>query len=75
MLNDDTRYNDLITTALRTREGINLTTMEKKYKDYLLENARPSLERNLLRIDNQHIHLTREGLFVSDDVMSDLIWV
>ena len=75
VLNDDTRYNDLITTALRTREGINLTTMEKKYKDYLLENARPSLERNLLRIDNQHIHLTREGLFVSDDVMSDLIWV
>jgi len=75
LLNDDTRYNDLITTALRTREGINLTTMEKKYKDYLLENARLSLEQNLLRIDDNHIHLTRKGLFVSDDVMSDLIWV
>lgn len=75
LLNDDTRYNDLITTALRTREGINLTTMEKEYKDYLLENARLSLEQNLLRIDDNHIHLTRKGLFVSDDVMSDLIWV
>ena len=75
LLNDDTRYNDLITTALRTREGINLTTMEQKYKDYLLENARRSLEQDLLHIDNNHIHLTRQGLFVSDDIMSDLIWV
>ncbi len=75
LLNDDIRYNDLITTALRTREGINLTSLEPRYKNYLLENARQSLGRGLLRIDNNRIHLTREGLFVSDDVMSDLIWV
>lgn len=74
-LNDDTRYNDLITTALRTREGIFLPALEQQYCDYLLENARQSLNNGLLRIDNDHIHLTRQGLFVSDNVMSNLIKV
>ena len=75
LLDDDTRYNDLITTALRTREGIDLTTLSPKYHDYLLRNAQTSLDNGTLRIDNHHIHLTRKGLFVSNDVISDLIWV
>lgn len=74
-LNADTRYNDLITTALRTQEGIFLPALEQPYRDYLLENARQSIDNGLLRIDNNHIHLTRQGLFVSDDVMSNLVKV
>lgn len=75
VLNDDTRYNDLITTALRTREGIHLPSLEKKYRDYLLENARQSLRNGHLAIDGDNIHLTRSGLFISDSVMSDLIYI
>lgn len=75
VLNDDTRYNDLITTALRTREGIHLPSLEKKYRDYLLENARQSLRNGHLAIDGDDIHLTRSGLFISDSVMSDLIYI
>ena len=74
-LDADTRYNDLITTALRTKEGIFLPALEQPYRDYLLENARQSIDNGLLRIDNNHIHLTRQGLFVSDDVMSNLVKV
>ena len=72
-LNATTRYNDLITTALRTREGINLTTLPPSFRDYLLQNAQKNIVRHLLEITDNHLHLTRQGLFVSDDVMSDLI--
>ena len=75
LLDADTRYNDLITTALRTREGITLNGLENKYRAYLLHHAEPHIENGTLCIDKQHIHLTRKGLFVSDDIMSDLIYI
>lgn len=74
-LNADTRYNDLITTALRTQEGIFLPSLEPHYHKYLMENAKTAINNGLLQIDDNHIHLTRQGLFVSDDVMSDLVIV
>ena len=72
-LDETTKYNDLITTALRTKEGINMQSIDTSWRKRLLDYASPHLKRGLLRIDNNHIHLTREGLFVSDSVMSDLI--
>jgi oxygen-independent coproporphyrinogen-3 oxidase len=74
-LNADTRYNDLITTALRTKEGIFLPSLEPRYHKYLMENAKTAINNGLLQIDDNHIHLTRQGLFVSDDVMSNLVKV
>ena len=75
IIDETTRYNDLVTSAMRTREGIFLPSLEPKFRDYLLENAKKSLENGLLAIDHDQIHLTRSGLFVSDSVMSDLIYV
>ena len=80
VIDEDTRYNDLITTALRTREGINIDTLSDPYRYYLLQQAHRSLDAGFLKIETSSegksfIHLTRQGLFVSDDVMSDLIWV
>ena len=77
VLDATTRYNDLITTALRTRDGISLGAFSRQFPpafmDYLLENARQHLRQGRLSIDKERLHLTRAGLFVSDDVMSDLI--
>ena len=81
LLDDDTRYNDIITVALRTKEGINLDTLSPKYRDYCMKNARRYLNDGLLELsavgDSQSptLHLTRRGLFVSDMVMSDLMMV
>ncbi|MCR4853934.1 MAG: radical SAM family heme chaperone HemW [Prevotella sp.] len=76
-IDETTRYNDLITTALRTRDGIDLSTFDQRFsptfKDYLLENAKPHLRQGLLQIEDNQLHLSRNGLFVSDDIMSDLI--
>ena len=73
LLDETTRYNDLITTALRTSDGIDLQRIDATWRKRLLANAADHLRRGLLHIDNNHIHLTKEGLFVSDSVMSDLI--
>lgn len=74
VLTDDEKYNDLITTALRTREGLRIE-QAGRYKDYLLSNAQPQIKRGLLALEDNRLHLTRKGLFVSDDVMSELIYV
>lgn len=73
VIDADTHYNDLITTALRTREGLNLDDLPQKYREYALVNARKSISEHLLEATDSHIRLTREGIFVSDMVMSELI--
>ncbi len=72
-LDDITVYNDRVTTSLRTKEGIEIR--DDRFKDHLLRNARPLIERGLLAENNNHLHLTRSGLYVSDDVMAELIFI
>lgn len=74
-LDPDTRYNDHIVTALRTREGLPLSKLSDRYRTHLLKSARPYLSDGLVAIDNDHLHLTRSGLFVSDMIMSGLMLV
>jgi len=75
VLDPDTHYNDRIATALRTREGLDLTTLSDRHRAYCLREARPFLADGLLSLDGDHLHLTRKGLFVSDYVMSSLVYV
>ena len=74
------KYDDMVTTALRTREGINLEAVSRMfgpdYYNFILKNAQPHLSSHLLAMtDDQHLKLTRDGLFVSDSIMSDLMYV
>ncbi len=75
----NTRYDDLITTALRTSEGINMTKMKEEYGtnlyDYLIEGAKKYIARHQMKMANDHLSLTRDGLFISDMIMSDLMKV
>lgn len=85
VLDDDTRYNDLVTVALRTREGLDLAQLSEKHKNYCMKNARRFLDGGLIQLQQQqsihsslpslHLSLTRRGLFVSDMIMSELMWV
>ena len=74
-LDEDTRYNDAVTVALRTCEGLDLSTLTDKQLTYCLKNAQRHLEAGLLKLNDQKISLTKEGLFVSDMIMSDLMLV
>ena len=70
-----TRYNDRVTVALRTCEGLDLTTLTEEQRDYCMKNARRFMDDGLLQEKAHHLVLTRKGLFVSDMVMSELMKV
>ena len=69
------RYNDIVTTALRTRHGIDLTMLQESFRSYLLSQAESHIAHGRLTVDGSHVHLTRKGIFTSDDIMSDLIFL
>ena len=74
-LDDDTRYNDRVTVALRTADGLDLGTLSPRHRHYCMQEARRFLDAGLLRMSADHLVLTREGLFLSDMVMSGLMLV
>jgi len=74
-LDEDTRYNDTITIALRTCEGLDLGRLSERHRNYCLENAQRYITDGLLTLDDSHLRLTRQGLFVSDMIMSGLMLV
>lgn len=78
-LDKNTRYNDLVVTALRTAWGLSLVQLEKefgqKYLNHALRNAGKYLDSGGMVIEKDHLRLTPKGIFVSDGMMSDLLWV
>lgn len=79
ILSKTTRYDDAVMTALRTSRGLYLKDVETSFgqelKEYLMTNALPHLQEGRLTMENNYLRLTRKGLFVSDSVMSDLMYV
>lgn len=74
------KYDDMVMTALRTKEGINLEQVLNRfgtdYHDYLLKNASPYLNSQMLTLnDTNQLRLTQKGLYISDSIMSDLMYV
>lgn len=74
-IDPDTHYDDIITTAMRTHEGVDLQRLQPEYRDYALRCAKNDIANGLLEIVDSHLRLTRQGLFVSDMVMSNLMRV
>lgn len=74
-IDEHTRYNDLVTTALRTREGICLGSLLPAQQQFLLDNAKNHIASGRLVHENGHLHLSRPGIMVSNTIMSDLMMV
>jgi oxygen-independent coproporphyrinogen-3 oxidase len=75
LLDSTEQYNDLITTALRTREGIDLSSLSPHHRNYCTKAARRFINDGLLKLHHQSLSLTRRGIFVSDMIMSELMSV
>lgn len=71
----DTAYNDLLTVSLRTREGLDLNRLSPRHRDYCLKAVQSFIKDGLLTINDEHLALTRNALFVSDMVISNLMIV
>ena len=72
-IDSDTHYDDIVMTALRTREGICLDRLDSSHRAFLLANAKAFVDSGLLTLENGHLRLTREGINVSNRIMSDLM--
>ena len=77
---------DLVITSLRTSDGLNLTALRKNFgtmlADYCLQAASPHIRQGLLEICSKKeqisedlLKLTHRGIFLSDGIMSDLLYV
>lgn len=78
-LSENERYNDAIVTRLRTADGLPLEwfrhKFNKKLYDYLCRNIAPHIADGTLQESNGCVSLTREGIFISDSIMRDLIYI
>ena len=79
LLDNKTRYNEYVMTALRTQRGASADEIAaqfgKELQQYFLTNMTPYLTAGKLQRVNDRVRLTREGLFVSDGIISDLMFV
>ena len=73
-----TRYNDFVITRIRTEWGMPLSKLRdefgEKLYDYCLRMAAPHLKQGTLELVNDVLRLTRKGIFISDGIMSDMLW-
>lgn len=78
-LNQNERYNEFILTGLRTMWGINLTELKNRFGEqffqFCMENAQKHLDQRLLTREEDSLKLTREGIFISDGIMADMMRV
>lgn len=74
-----TRYNDFVITSIRTCRGMSLPHLHTEYGEelyrYCLRMAKSYLEQGLLEKKGDNLKLTPKGIFISDGIMSDLLWV
>lgn len=79
VLTKDERYNDFVLTRLRTMAGLDTealtATFGTEYQAYLLQEALPHLQRGYLVQEGATLRFTREGIFLSDAIMADLMRV
>ena len=88
MLDDRTRFNEMLMISLRTSSGVNLTRLERLFgqemKTLLLSKAAPYIDRGQLEVGryvpidtveptaDEALRLTRGAVFTSNGIISDL---
>ena len=78
-LDDNTRYNDFVITRMRTMKGCNLDELEHLYgsdkRTFFVNNAQKFVRSGNLIYNNHVIRLHKSGIFISDHIMSELLYV
>lgn len=73
------KFNEYVMTRLRTQFGVDIAEVEVifgvNYKNHLLKNAAVLLNKELLENNNQVLHVSSKGKFLSDGIASDLFYL
>ncbi len=77
LLDTNTAYNDYMVTAMRTSWGASMNYVRQRFgktkEVYCLRMASKHIEGGYLCLENDHLHLTEKGCFISDGIISDLL--
>ncbi len=73
------RYNDAILTRLRTSDGLPLNYFYEKFGPEFIEHLNSTADKYIkngtLQKQDGRISLTRKGIFISDAIIRDLIYI
>lgn len=79
ILTEEERYNDTVLTRLRTADGIPLAWMNKKFSEKMNIHMQRAAEKQIacgnLRLNDGRLSLTEKGIFISDAVIREFIYV
>ena len=78
-LSEEERYNDTILTRLRTAKGIPLEWMKENFSARLNSYMRHIADKEIvlgnLKEEDGHLSLTEKGIFISDAVIREFIFI
>lgn len=78
-LTEEEHYNDTILTRLRTADGLPIEWMKEKFSKklntYMLRAAEKEVALGNLKEEDGYLSLTPKGIFISDAVIRELIYV
>jgi oxygen-independent coproporphyrinogen III oxidase len=78
-LSEQEAFNEYILTHIRTKWGISLEEIQKrfgrKHVEWVVLEAEKHIASGKMTKHNEVLKLTREGLFVSDDLMAGFMMV
>lgn len=72
-LTDDQLYEEKVLKSLRTIEGLDIGSLEARYREYAMTMAMPHIKSGRLEKCGERLRLTETGIFVSNDIMSDMM--
>lgn len=79
VLSEYEKYNEFILTKLRMMKGMNLNDLRShfgdKLYDYCMQIAKKYIDEQLLIVEGDMLRLTQKGIFISDGIMSSLMWI
>lgn len=79
IIDNNTAYNEYIMTGLRTIWGCDLSLIKQRFggkiNDYFTQAASPYIKAKHLLINNNKLTIAPNALFISDKIMSDLMYI
>lgn len=75
VLSADELFNEKIFTRLRTRKGLNLEELSEDDRAEVLKTAEQHMARGKMKLRNGWLSLTEDGIFTSDNILSDFMRV
>ena len=74
VLTPQEQYNELVMTRLRTSQGLDLGLLTPDQKNYCLQMAEPHILSGNLIQEDLALRLSRKGIFISNSIISDLMY-